>query len=917
MALPSPAEIDAMMAAEMGGSVSASVPSALPSPAEIDAMMASEQPTWGQSARFVGKSLIEGLGNTVGLAADLNPFDPRNAMRMATNVLGGDGGAAPSETVGQAVRAIAGSPDDEGFVGPTANIVRGGLNALAVPIGGAAGAIINFGSGVAGSGVKEAGGNTVQQLLAALAVPAGAAGVSTLANRAASGVRNIFSPVAKQEAAQTAAKELVEATIDPQKAVASLAAARQADAAVPVIQKAQKSYLPQYQRTAEIVNQPGAAGLEETLRRTDDGFKAAATLQDSLREGGRAALFSKANPNVISQSTAGAAIREGLEANIGVVEEKIGKLAEKAFKGGEELPAAAAKRVITGTLNQLTKDGSRNITSDFRTLVDNFRALPSKVDLQTLQNYRSAFGQYASPGMGASTQEKITAKVANSMRGALDKSIDTAIAKGELPKAQANAWRGMIDTTKQKGATFGMGGVGDALEKNPFGAGFKMAAEDVPKAVISTKEEAQRLVKALQGQNKSLQAVRSAALSSLWDKSTNPLTNVINPATFKKQVKLLGEVSSEILTPSQVKVLNTISDDLASQAKVKGQAFAASRSNSITSEANSAIDILQSAVADSTSSAAREMIKNVPLVGGMLDSLVNIISNPAQRKLLLNKELAKFAQDPKYAEALLLKPTKKTIPILNEFASKFTKGLGGAVQAVAPKPLFSQGGQAPVVAAEPVQAPIGDDIDLAMSQARANVQPQAVATPQPMETEAMPINPIVSEFEGGQQLEAYPPPAKGSGVTVATGIDLGQRSLSELKNLGLSEPLIKKVTPYLGKKDADARTLVKKKPLILTQEEADELDNAVGGQISQEISLKYSDATGQDLAMLPEPARVVVESLAYNFGPNLDKKIPTIWKAIVSGDWATVQDKLRSTKWKQPELALRRNREADILSELV
>jgi hypothetical protein len=211
-----------------------------------------------------------------------------------------------------------------------------------------------------------------------------------------------------------------------------------------------------------------------------------------------------------------------------------------------------------------------------------------------------------------------------------------------------------------------------------------------------------------------------------------------------------------------------------------------------------------------------------------------------------------------------------------------------------------------------------DDIDLAMSQARANMpSAQPVPTPQPVETAAMPVNPIVSEFEGGQQLKAYPPPARGSGVTVATGIDLGQRSLAELKDLGISEPLIKKVTPYLGKKDADASGLLKKSPLKLTQDEADELDSAIGGKIAQEISLKYSDATGQDLAALPEPARVVVESLAYNFGPNLDKKIPTIWNAIVSGDWATVQDKLRTTKWKQPELADRRNREADILSEIV
>lgn len=175
---------------------------------------------------------------------------------------------------------------------------------------------------------------------------------------------------------------------------------------------------------------------------------------------------------------------------------------------------------------------------------------------------------------------------------------------------------------------------------------------------------------------------------------------------------------------------------------------------------------------------------------------------------------------------------------------------------------------------------------------------------------------FLSKVEGGQQLKAYPPPAKGSGVTVATGVDLGQHSKEDLERMGVSSKTIQKVHKYLGKKDATARLALKEKPLELKKEEAEELDNAVKNDIFQTVDVKFKNATGQSLEKLPPEAQTVVKSLAYNFGKNFDKKIPTIWKAIVKKDWTSLQSLLQTTKWKQPELKSRRIQEAKLLDSL-
>lgn len=88
---------------------------------------------------------------------------------------------------------------------------------------------------------------------------------------------------------------------------------------------------------------------------------------------------------------------------------------------------------------------------------------------------------------------------------------------------------------------------------------------------------------------------------------------------------------------------------------------------------------------------------------------------------------------------------------------------------------------------------------------------------------------FLSQLEGGSKTTGYVPAAgvSKSGVTVATGFDLGQRNEADLKALGLPSSLIAKLKPYLGKKSKDAQDALAKAPLTITASEAAAIDKAV------------------------------------------------------------------------------------------
>lgn len=86
-----------------------------------------------------------------------------------------------------------------------------------------------------------------------------------------------------------------------------------------------------------------------------------------------------------------------------------------------------------------------------------------------------------------------------------------------------------------------------------------------------------------------------------------------------------------------------------------------------------------------------------------------------------------------------------------------------------------------------------------------------------------------------------------SGVTVGTGVDLGQQDATvygkRLRAAGASEDLIKKLTPYMGLKRAEACRYLRAHPLTITKDEAELIDKEMKSAHLSEAKTQYANAT--------------------------------------------------------------------------
>jgi hypothetical protein len=101
-----------------------------------------------------------------------------------------------------------------------------------------------------------------------------------------------------------------------------------------------------------------------------------------------------------------------------------------------------------------------------------------------------------------------------------------------------------------------------------------------------------------------------------------------------------------------------------------------------------------------------------------------------------------------------------------------------------------------------------------------------------------------------------------SGVTVGMGVDLGQQTARNLREIGVDPKIISKLTPYLGVRGQAALDLSRNNSLYLTREEALELTFAVQNRFLGELRTTY----GEKFDKLPAPARSVILSLSYQYG---------------------------------------------------
>lgn len=149
-----------------------------------------------------------------------------------------------------------------------------------------------------------------------------------------------------------------------------------------------------------------------------------------------------------------------------------------------------------------------------------------------------------------------------------------------------------------------------------------------------------------------------------------------------------------------------------------------------------------------------------------------------------------------------------------------------------------------------------------------------------------------ANYYGGPNPERYEPMGI-SGVTVGTGVDLGQTDADTLRGMGVPEALTTLFRPYLGKRDVEAVYALHAAPLSIGAEDADRLDSAMLGHHVQKISARYDrDAGSGAFDALPWQAQAVIVSIQYQRGVNSPSKYPNTWAALVRRDWADAARRL-------------------------
>lgn len=166
----------------------------------------------------------------------------------------------------------------------------------------------------------------------------------------------------------------------------------------------------------------------------------------------------------------------------------------------------------------------------------------------------------------------------------------------------------------------------------------------------------------------------------------------------------------------------------------------------------------------------------------------------------------------------------------------------------------------------------------------------------------------------------YVPPKGVSGVTIATGLDLGQQSLTSLSDMGIPNNLVTKLKPYIGKKRKSAVNALLNKPLSISDAEAALIEQR---SVDYYINLTKnqfknisSSVNGQSFESLPKPVRTALVSTLFQTGNITRGNSKLAATAAAKGDYK--QAAHYYDVWaKYSEYKGRRSREADLFRNAI
>jgi len=169
---------------------------------------------------------------------------------------------------------------------------------------------------------------------------------------------------------------------------------------------------------------------------------------------------------------------------------------------------------------------------------------------------------------------------------------------------------------------------------------------------------------------------------------------------------------------------------------------------------------------------------------------------------------------------------------------------------------------------------------------------------------------FIGELEGFSLNGYVPDPKKSkSGVTIASGFDIGQCSAEEVER-AFPEQLSNKLKPYVGRIKQDACAVLEAKSLQITQDEA-KVINAYCHENAKDRLFKEWSRSSAPKAFddLSDVCQTVVASVAFQYG-SLSKRTPNFWRQVTSDDWLGALKNLQNFG---DQYATRRHKEAALL----
>lgn len=154
-----------------------------------------------------------------------------------------------------------------------------------------------------------------------------------------------------------------------------------------------------------------------------------------------------------------------------------------------------------------------------------------------------------------------------------------------------------------------------------------------------------------------------------------------------------------------------------------------------------------------------------------------------------------------------------------------------------------------------------------------------------------------------------------SGVTVATGCDLGQTDAETLAKYGLDRGIVNQLFPYFGQKKQAAIAKLAALPLAVSLDTAHAIDHAVHeGYLNLYVRPAFEKAAGVSFDKLPKQAQAAIFSICFQKGCGGTRRdCPKLWHYFTTQDWVNAS---RELKYGFKQYTLRRRIEGGLLEEL-